>query len=147
MDCNDTVYAPNSTSLGDDTQTKRVPKKEGSIFGYHIGCISGLTLYAVAIGREFLALAGVPVGPSGDASVSVDSNEERQGSPQPLTNLGLPACLIRRNANMAPPPSELIGTAGRRYLFKQLIQERPHPVASGWQRASIPAPSYSSSVN
>lgn len=27
---------------------------------------------------------------------------------------------------MAPPPSELIGTTGRRYLFKQLIQERLH---------------------
>ncbi|EAS29543.3 serine/threonine protein kinase [Coccidioides immitis RS] len=27
---------------------------------------------------------------------------------------------------MSPPPTELIGAAGRRYLFKQLIQERPH---------------------
>lgn len=27
---------------------------------------------------------------------------------------------------MPPPPGELIGAAGCRYLFKQLIQERPH---------------------
>ena len=27
---------------------------------------------------------------------------------------------------MAPPPSELVGAAGRRYVFRQLIQERPH---------------------
>jgi hypothetical protein len=27
---------------------------------------------------------------------------------------------------MAPPPSELIGASGGRYLFKQLIQEIPH---------------------
>ncbi|KAK2781483.1 hypothetical protein FQN53_000574 [Emmonsiellopsis sp. PD_33] len=27
---------------------------------------------------------------------------------------------------MVPPPSELIGAASRRYLFRQLIQERPH---------------------
>ncbi|KAL1959519.1 hypothetical protein VTO42DRAFT_1964 [Malbranchea cinnamomea] len=27
---------------------------------------------------------------------------------------------------MAPPPSELIGAAGSRYLLKQLIQERPN---------------------
>ena len=34
--------------------------------------------------------------------------------------------MLRKRVKMASTPSELIGAAGRRYLFKELIQERPH---------------------
>ena len=34
--------------------------------------------------------------------------------------------MLRKSVKMASTPSELIGAAGRRYLFKELIQERPH---------------------
>jgi hypothetical protein len=34
--------------------------------------------------------------------------------------------MLRKSAKMTSVPSELIGAAERRYLFKELIQERPH---------------------
>jgi hypothetical protein len=34
--------------------------------------------------------------------------------------------MLRGSVKMASTPSELIGAAGRRYLFKELIQERPY---------------------
>jgi hypothetical protein len=34
--------------------------------------------------------------------------------------------MLRKSAKIAFIPSELIGAAGRRYLFKELIQERSH---------------------
>ncbi|KAK2766005.1 hypothetical protein FQN54_007520 [Arachnomyces sp. PD_36] len=36
---------------------------------------------------------------------------------------------------MVSPPSELVGAAGRRYIFKQLIQERPH-IGRVWMATS-----------
>ena len=34
--------------------------------------------------------------------------------------------MLQKAVKMASTSSELIGTAGHRYLFKELIQERPH---------------------
>jgi hypothetical protein len=34
--------------------------------------------------------------------------------------------MLRKSVKMTSIPSELIGAAGRRYLFKELIQEKPH---------------------
>jgi hypothetical protein len=34
--------------------------------------------------------------------------------------------MLRKSVKMTSIPSELIGAAGRRYLFKELIQERPY---------------------
>jgi hypothetical protein len=34
--------------------------------------------------------------------------------------------MLRNSVKMTSIPSELIGAAGRRYLFKELIQEKPH---------------------
>lgn len=53
-------------------------------------------------------------------------------SPNALSKAGHPSAaaaataMLRKSVKMASTPSELIGAAGRRYLFKELIQERPH---------------------
>ena len=33
--------------------------------------------------------------------------------------------MLRKGVKMASTPRELVGATGRRYLFKELIQERP----------------------
>jgi hypothetical protein len=52
-------------------------------------------------------------------------------SPKALSKADYPSAaaataMLRKSVKMASTPGELIGAAGRRYLFKELIQERPH---------------------